>query len=102
MDNPAEVIRVPGAPANKKAINIRSLDQFPCIHVVDAAAIKDGDPVPGLPAIYLPQRLADYRMLIYAIVLIAMMLFNWAPKAIEWRQRFSVKKLFHKQAKGVQ
>ena len=44
--------------------------------------------------------LADYRMLIYAIVLIAMMLFNWAPKAIEWRQRFSVKKLFHKQAKG--
>ena len=46
--------------------------------------------------------LADYRMLIYAIVLIAMMLFNWAPKAIEWRQRFSVKKLFHKQAKGVQ
>lgn len=46
--------------------------------------------------------LADYRMLIYAIVLIAMMLFNWAPKAIEWRQRFSVKKFFHKQAKGVQ
>lgn len=46
--------------------------------------------------------LADYRMLIYAIVLIAMMLFNWAPKAIEWRQRFSVKKLLHKQAKGVQ
>ena len=46
--------------------------------------------------------LDDYRMLIYAIVLIAMMLFNWAPKAIEWRQRFSVKKLFHKQAKGVQ
>lgn len=29
----------------------------------------------------------DYRMLIYAIVLIAMMLFNWAPKAIEWRER---------------
>lgn len=46
--------------------------------------------------------LADYRMLIYAIVLIAMMLFNWAPKAIEWRQRFSVKKLFHKDVKGVQ
>lgn len=31
--------------------------------------------------------LNDYRMLIYAIVLIAMMLFNWAPKAIEWRER---------------
>ena len=28
--------------------------------------------------------LADYRMLIYAIVLIIMMLFNWAPKANEW------------------
>lgn len=31
--------------------------------------------------------LYDYRMLIYSIVLIAMMLFNWSPKAIEWRQR---------------
>ena len=31
--------------------------------------------------------LSDYRMLIYAIVLIVMMLFNWAPKAIEWRER---------------
>ena len=32
--------------------------------------------------------LQDYRMLIYAIVLIAMMLFNWAPKAIEWREKY--------------
>lgn len=32
--------------------------------------------------------LSDYRMLIYAIVLIAMMLFNWAPKAIEWREKY--------------
>lgn len=31
--------------------------------------------------------LSDYRMLIYAIVLIAMMLFNWAPAAINWRAR---------------
>ncbi|HIX59270.1 MAG TPA: branched-chain amino acid ABC transporter permease [Candidatus Blautia gallistercoris] len=31
--------------------------------------------------------MSDYRMLIYAIVLILMMLFNWAPKAIEWRER---------------
>lgn len=31
--------------------------------------------------------LSDYRMLIYAIVLIVMMLFNWAPKALEWRER---------------
>lgn len=32
--------------------------------------------------------LSDYRMLIYAIVLILMMLFNWAPKAKELRERF--------------
>lgn len=32
--------------------------------------------------------LQDYRMLIYAMVLIAMMLFNWAPKAIEWREKY--------------
>ncbi|MFV0465042.1 MAG: branched-chain amino acid ABC transporter permease [Lachnospiraceae bacterium] len=38
--------------------------------------------------------LADYRMLIYAIVLIGMMLFNWAPAAIEWRQRIFSR--FHK------
>ena len=31
--------------------------------------------------------MSDYRMLIYAIVLIVMMLFNWAPKAIEWREK---------------
>lgn len=32
--------------------------------------------------------LSTYRMLIYAIVLIVMMLFNWAPKALEWRERY--------------
>ena len=32
--------------------------------------------------------LSDYRMLIYAIVLILMMLFNWAPKSIEWREKY--------------
>ncbi|MCM1325555.1 MAG: branched-chain amino acid ABC transporter permease [Bacteroidales bacterium] len=31
--------------------------------------------------------LNDYRMLIYAVVLILMMLFNWAPKCIEWREK---------------
>ena len=46
--------------------------------------------------------LSDYRMLIYAIVLIVMMLFNWAPKAIEWRQRHSLKDMFLKKTKGVQ
>ncbi|MCR5273595.1 MAG: branched-chain amino acid ABC transporter permease [Lachnospiraceae bacterium] len=35
--------------------------------------------------------LSDYRMLIYAIVLIAMMLFNWAPAAIVWRQKLKAK-----------
>lgn len=33
----------------------------------------------------------DYRMLIYAIVLIVMMLFNWAPACIEWRKKYSIK-----------
>lgn len=35
--------------------------------------------------------LNDYRMLIYAIVLIGMMLFNWAPKCIEWREKMVYK-----------
>lgn len=35
--------------------------------------------------------LRDYRMLIYSIVLIAMMLFNWAPACIEWRKKHSLK-----------
>lgn len=32
--------------------------------------------------------LNDYRMLIYAIVLIAMMLFNWSPKARDFRSKY--------------
>lgn len=35
--------------------------------------------------------LSDYRMLIYAVVLIAMMLFNWAPAAIDWRAKVKAK-----------
>ena len=31
--------------------------------------------------------LSDYRMLFYAIILIGLMLFNWSPKAIVWRQK---------------
>ncbi|MCM1121565.1 MAG: branched-chain amino acid ABC transporter permease [Eubacterium sp.] len=31
--------------------------------------------------------LSDYRMLIYAVVLIAMMIFNWSPNAIFFRKR---------------
>ncbi|MBQ7955025.1 MAG: branched-chain amino acid ABC transporter permease [Lachnospiraceae bacterium] len=35
--------------------------------------------------------LSDYRMLIYAVVLIAMMLFNWAPAAINWKAKIKAK-----------
>lgn len=43
--------------------------------------------------------LSDYRMLIYAIVLIAMMLFNWAPVAINWRAK--LKEKFQNKNKSV-
>lgn len=44
------------------------------------------------------RELQDYRMLIYAIVLIVMMLFNWAPKCITWREKmaYKVKGVFKK------
>ena len=47
--------------------------------------------------------LNDYRMLIYAIVLIVMMLLNWSPKALEMRERYSPKRLLakRKEAKGA-
>jgi branched-chain amino acid transport system permease protein len=35
--------------------------------------------------------LQDYRMLIYAIVLIIMMIFNWNPACIAWRKNHSIK-----------
>ncbi|TCL58532.1 amino acid/amide ABC transporter membrane protein 2 (HAAT family) [Kineothrix alysoides] len=44
--------------------------------------------------------LSDYRMLIYAIVLIVMMLFNWSPKAIEWKERMKEKYFPKKLSKG--
>lgn len=40
--------------------------------------------------------LEDYRMLIYAIVLIVMMIANWNPAIVEWRKMHSVRKLFGK------
>lgn len=43
-----------------------------------------------------------YRMLVYAIVLIAIMLFNWAPKALELREKYSVKKLLFKKKGDAQ
>lgn len=42
----------------------------------------------------LPEKLRflrDYRMLVYAIVLIVVMLFNWNPKMIEWRKMVKTK-----------
>ena len=47
----------------------------------------------------LPEKLRflqSYRMLIYAIVLIVVMLFSWSPKAREFRERYSLKRLIHK------
>ena len=41
-----------------------------------------------LPELLRGLPVSDYRMLVYAIVLIIMMLFNWAPKAIECRERY--------------
>ena len=35
--------------------------------------------------------LEDYRMLIYAIVLIAVMIFNQSPQLIQWRARMAEK-----------
>ena len=45
--------------------------------------------------------LNTYRMLIYSIILIAMMLFNWAPKAIEWRKKTFARLPFGRKAKEV-
>lgn len=45
--------------------------------------------------------LSDYRMLIYSIVLIGMMLFNWSPKLIEWRKAHSIKKFLPNKSKEV-
>ena len=43
---------------------------------------------------------STYRMLIYAIVMIAMMLFNWAPAARDFRSRIIEKIKGHVQRKG--
>lgn len=40
--------------------------------------------------------LSNYRMLIYSIVLIVMMLFNWSPKLINLREKYSLKRLIKK------
>ena len=40
--------------------------------------------------------MADYRMLIYAIVLIVMMIVNWNPRSRAWIQAHSLTKLFRR------
>lgn len=40
--------------------------------------------------------LSNYRMLIYSIILIVMMLFNWSPKLINLREKYSLKRLLRK------
>lgn len=44
----------------------------------------------------LMRELNDYRMLIYSVVLIGIMLFNWAPKARVFREKYSLKRLWKK------
>lgn len=44
----------------------------------------------------LMRELNDYRMLIYSVVLIGIMLFNWAPKARDFREKYSLKRLLKK------
>ena len=44
----------------------------------------------------LMRELNDYRMLIYSVVLIGIMLFNWAPKARIFREKYSLKRLLKK------
>ncbi len=45
--------------------------------------------------------LSGYRMLIYSIILIAMMIFNWAPAVLEWRERH-FGRLFHRNRKEAE
>ncbi len=40
--------------------------------------------------------LSNYRMLIYSIVLIAIMLINWAPSAINFREKYGLKAFLEK------
>ena len=42
------------------------------------------------------RRCSNYRMLIYAVVLIVVMLFSWSPKATGSGERYSLKRLSKK------
>lgn len=43
--------------------------------------------------------LNSYRMLIYSVVLVVMMIFNWSPKMIEWKKRTFGRFKFYKAGK---
>lgn len=43
--------------------------------------------------------MSDYRMLIYSVVLIVMMIFNWSPSAIDMRKRVAAKFKSNKKTK---
>lgn len=69
-----------------------------------------GSVVAAIILTILPEKirfLGDYRMIIYAVVLIVMMIFSWNPKCIELRNRVSIKvkgvvaKFFKKNKKEV-
>ena len=58
-----------------------------------------GSVISAIILVLLPElmrELQDYRMLIYSIVLIGIMLFNWAPKARVFREKYSLKRLLKK------
>lgn len=58
-----------------------------------------GSVISAVILVLLPEllrELNDYRMLIYSIVLIGIMLFNWAPKARLFREKYSLKRLLQK------
>ena len=58
-----------------------------------------GSVIASIILVLLPElmrELNDYRMLIYSIVLIGIMLFNWAPKARLFREKYSLKRLLKK------
>lgn len=60
-----------------------------------------GSVIASVVLVLLPElmrELNDYRMLIYSVVLIAMMLFNWSPKARELREKYSLKRIFMKKS----
>ena len=58
-----------------------------------------GSVISAIILVVLPElmrELQDYRMLIYSVVLIGIMLFNWAPKARVFREKYSLKRLLSK------